>query len=56
MFLEWRFGEDLHKIKEGTGCLSTLHAQNTADNGTHPIHKLEYGEQWENGRDETDHL
>ena len=38
--LEREFGGDSHDIEEGTGCLSTLGAQNTSDNGGKAIHKL----------------
>ena len=39
--LEYGFGGNLHKIKEGTGCLSALCAQNASDNCGQPIHYLE---------------
>ena len=54
--LDWGFGEDSHKVEDGTGCLSTLRTLDTGDNGGHSIHKLGQGDQWENRRDEMDHL
>jgi len=39
--LEWEFGGDLHKVKNRTGCLSALCAQNASHNGGQPIHELE---------------
>jgi hypothetical protein len=46
----------LPKVKEGTNSLSALRAQNTRCNGRQPIQKLAHGDQWENRRDEIDHL
>lgn len=47
---------DLHKVENGTGCLSTLSTQHARHNGGQPIHKLEQGDQRENGRNKTDDL
>ena len=54
--LESRFSVDSHKVKNGTGPLSTLSTQDTTHNGGQSIRKLEQGDQWENRSDKIDDL